>query len=118
MLALFVSMSLFAQEPPQELCVGYTGFASWLPPNNPNGLIGYRLSFEDIELGDIDTTEYQLDTDTLQTDIEYTFSVAAVYSDGISEAVSHSFYYYPCSSFPIPTDFKGIFVDENTVKLT
>ena len=118
LLSVLLTATLQAQEPPRELCVGYTGYASWLPPSNPNGLIGYRLWFEDIELGDIDTTEYQLDTDTLQSDIEYTFSVAAVYPEGVSETVSHSFYYYPCSHFPRPTNFKGTFVDENTVKLT
>ena len=116
--ALFVSLSLLAQEPPRELSVCETGFASWLPPTNPEGLLGYRLWLDDVELGDIDTTEYQIDTDTLQSNEEYTFSVAAVYTDTISEAISHYLHYYPCSHFFSPQFFKGSFVDENTVELT
>ena len=116
--ALFVSLSLLAQEPPRELSVCETGFASWLPPTNPEGLIGYRLWLDDVELGNIDTTEYQIDTDTLQSNEEYTFSVAAVYTDTISEAISHYLHYYPCSHFLSPQFFKGSYVDENTVELT
>ena len=116
--ALFVSLSLLAQEPPRELSVCETGFASWLPPTNPEGLLGYRLWLDNVELGDIDTTEYQIDTDTLQSNEEYTFSVAAVYTDTISEAISHYLHYYPCSHFLSPQFFKGSYVDENTVELT
>ena len=109
---------LWAQEPPRELCVGETGFASWLPPSNPNGLIGYRLWLDDIELGDIDTTEYQIDIDTLQFHQDYTFSLVALYPNGISETVSHTFNYEPCSYYAYPSYFKGSFVDENTIELT
>ena len=118
MLALFISLSLLSQEPPRELSVCETGFASWLPPTNPEGLLGYRLWLDNVELGDIDTTEYQIDTDTLQSNEEYTFSVAAVYTDTISEAISHYLHYYPCSHFLSPQFFKGSYVDENTVELT
>jgi hypothetical protein len=118
LLSVLLTTTLWAQEPPQELCVGNTGFASWLPPSNPNGLQGYRLWLDDIDLGDIDTTEYQINTDTLQIYQEYTFSVAAVYPDEVSEAVSHSFLYEPCSHYVGPSYFAGSFVDENTVELT
>ncbi len=113
-----LTVSLWAQEPPHELCVGNTGFASWLPPTNPNGLQGYRLWLDNIELGDIVTNEYQIDTDTLQLYQEYTFSVAAVYPDEVSESVSHSFFYETCSKYAGPSYFAGSFVDENTVELT
>ena len=118
LLSFLLTATLWAQEPPRELCVGNTGFASWLPPSDSNGLQGYRLWLDDIELGDIDTTEYQINTDTLQTYPEYTFSVAAVYPDEVSETVSHAFLYEPCSHYAGPSYFKGSFVDENTVELT
>ena len=116
--ALIFSLSLLAQEPPRELCVGETGFASWQPPINVKGLQGYRLWLDNIELGDIDTTEYQIDTDTLIMYQGYTFYVAAVYSNGISESISHSFDYRPCYYYESPSNFQGTFVDENTVELT
>ena len=118
LLSVLLAATLWAQEPPCELCVGNTGFASWLPPSDPSGLQGYRLWLDDIELGDIDTTEYQIDIDTLQTYQEYTFSVAAVYPDEVSESMSHSFLYEPCSHYVGPAYFQGSFVDENTVELT
>ena len=118
LISALLTVSLWAQEPPHELCVGNTGFASWLPPTNPNGLQGYRLWLDNIELGDIVTNEYQIDTDTLQLYQEYTFSVAAVYPDEVSESVSHSFFYETCSKYAGPSYFAGSFVDENTVELT
>ena len=118
LLSVLLTATLHAQEPPHELCVGNMGFASWLPPSDPNGLQGYRLWLDDIELGDIDTTEYQIDIDTLQFHHYYTLSVAALYPNSVSETVSHTFYYEPCSYFSHPSYFKGSFVDENTIELT
>lgn len=118
LLSVLLTATLWAQEPPHELCVGNMGFASWLPPSNSNGLQGYRLWLDEIALGDVTETEFQVMTDTLVMGHEYTFSVAAVYLDEVSEAVSHNFPCEPCSHFAGPAYFKGAFVDENTVKLT
>lgn len=117
-LVLFSSLGLLAQDPPQELCVGCMGFACWQPPENPDGLLGYRLWLEGNVIGDVDTIEYQIDTDTLQNFMEYTFSVAAIYPEGLSEVVSFLFQYRPSYYYDPPRNFKGRFIDENKVKLT
>lgn len=114
---LLVATGLWAQQPPRELCVGESGFATWLPPDNPNELIGYRLWLDNVEIGDITETEYHVTGDHLANQ-DHTFSVAAVYPGGLSEIVSYSFYLLFDTQFPPPTFFKGTFVDENTVELT
>ncbi|MBR5911662.1 MAG: T9SS type A sorting domain-containing protein [Bacteroidales bacterium] len=114
---LLVATGLWAQQPPRELCVGESGFATWLPPDNPNELIGYRLWLDNVEIGDITETEYHVTGDHLANQ-DHTFSVAAVYPGGLSEIVSYSFYLLFDTQFPPPTFFKGTFVEENTVELT
>ena len=83
-----------------------------------NNVLGFRLWLDGALIGDVTETEYQIDTDTLQEGHDYTFSVASILTDGISDTVALTFTYYPCSNFDGVYEFHGEFIDSTHVELT
>ncbi len=78
---------------------------------------GFRLWLNGNLVGDVADSEYQLDTDTLTEGQTYTLSVAAIYSDGVSEAVTESFRFFNCGHVENPIDLQGRFTESGDVML-